>query len=170
MQCPHRIFCNKRMIEKMTAKWLKSLKMEPAKIVIKKSFWLLFNYLTCFNQFSHCNWASEAINFDVDQRSIISNLFFSFPAILILFLGLTSQIFATRTVNNFLSKSDQDRLQSVFQDGIKSNDLQSIYYSALNLKSSLQSQEKTEVCGRLAASYADSKLNVSNFSKLPQDF
>ncbi len=118
----------------------------------------IYNYLcSIFHQFfqSNCTRVFFYLTW------ILFNKFYSIfflAALLILLLGLT-QIFAARTVNNFLSKSDQERLQSVFQDGIKSNDLQSIYYSALNLKNSLKGPEKTEVCGRLSGSYGASKLN-----------
>lgn len=64
---------------------------------------------------------------------------------------------ASRTVNNFLSKSDQDRLRKVFLDGLDANDLQSTYYSVINLKSSLNENQKQGICGKLAAQYKDSK-------------
>lgn len=67
---------------------------------------------------------------------------------------------AARTINSHLSGSDLDRLNKVFLDGIKSNDLQSLYYSALNLKQ-LSSEEKASTCSQLLNLHAESKLNVS---------
>ena len=67
---------------------------------------------------------------------------------------------AARTINGHLSGSDIDRLTKVFADGIKSNDLQSIYYSAINLKE-IQSEDTNSVCQRLEKLHGESKLNVS---------
>lgn len=67
---------------------------------------------------------------------------------------------AARTINSHLSGSDLERLNKVFVDGIKSNDLQAVYYSALNLQQ-LSSDEKTSTCSRLLNLHAESKLNVS---------
>ena len=67
---------------------------------------------------------------------------------------------ATKTVGNFLSTADQQRLQQVFLDGLKSTDLQSIYYSSINLNS-ISAADKQGVCKKLAGFYADSKYNVS---------
>uniref|UniRef100_U5EVZ5 Dolichyl-diphosphooligosaccharide--protein glycosyltransferase subunit 2 n=1 Tax=Corethrella appendiculata TaxID=1370023 RepID=U5EVZ5_9DIPT len=63
-----------------------------------------------------------------------------------------------RTVVNHLSSADLDRLDKVFLDGFKSNDLQSIYYSSFNLKQ-ITPADKLATCKRLLASYSDSKLN-----------
>lgn len=67
---------------------------------------------------------------------------------------------ALRAIENHLSSDDNVRLNQVFVDGIKSNDLQAIYFSALNLKD-LSASEKTKVCERLVTLYTESKLNVS---------
>lgn len=67
---------------------------------------------------------------------------------------------ALRAIENHLSHEDNARLKQVFVDGIKSNDLQAIYFSSLNLKD-LSAKEKTDVCSRLATLHAESKLNVS---------
>lgn len=69
---------------------------------------------------------------------------------------------AAKTINSHLSDSDQQRLKKVFLDGIKSNDLQSIYYSALNLKD-VAKEIQTDACNRLANLHAETKLNVSFF-------
>lgn len=64
-------------------------------------------------------------------------------------------ISATQTIDNFLSKSDLQRLQQIFTDGLKSSDLQSIYYSAIN---SNNIPNKAELCKKLSGLYAESKL------------
>lgn len=67
---------------------------------------------------------------------------------------------AARTINGHLSGSDVDRLNKVFADGIKSNDLQSIYYSVVNLPQ-IKTEDSTSVCQRLQKLHSESKLNVS---------
>lgn len=67
---------------------------------------------------------------------------------------------ALRAIDNHLTSDDSVRLQQVFIDGFKSNDLQSIHFSASNLDD-LSSNEKTDVCSRLVDLHAESKLNVS---------
>ena len=47
-------------------------------------------------------------------------------------------------------------------DGLKSTDLQSIYYSVINLKS-IKNDEKTNICSRISNFAKDSKINVSLF-------
>lgn len=71
-----------------------------------------------------------------------------------------ASIDATRTVDNFFTKSDHQRLQQIFSEGIKSSDLQNIYYSVINSKN-IPADGKTALCKKLAGLYADSKLNVS---------
>lgn len=71
--------------------------------------------------------------------------------------GLTS----TRTVQQCLSDSDTARYSQVFVDGLKSNDLQSVYYSAINHNTATEA-EKKDVCKRLVALHTESKLNVSS--------
>uniref|UniRef100_A0A336MZ42 Dolichyl-diphosphooligosaccharide--protein glycosyltransferase subunit 2 n=1 Tax=Culicoides sonorensis TaxID=179676 RepID=A0A336MZ42_CULSO len=68
--------------------------------------------------------------------------------------GLSS----SRTVQQCLTEVDVTRYGQVFADGLKSSDLQSIYYSAINSKT-LSATEKKDVCKRLVALYSDSKLN-----------
>lgn len=46
-------------------------------------------------------------------------------------------------------------------DGLKSNDLQAVYYSSVNHKTASEA-EKKDVCKRLVGLYTDSKLNVSS--------
>lgn len=76
----------------------------------------------------------------------------------LLFLSIFVLGDAIRAIDNHLSADDITRLNQVFADGIKSNDLQSIYFSSLNLKD-ISAQEKTNVCNRLATLHAESKLN-----------
>lgn len=68
---------------------------------------------------------------------------------------------AARTINGHLNGSDLDRLNRVFLDGVKSNDLQSIFYSALYGKN-LNVNDVTSACQKLEKLHAESKLNVSN--------
>lgn len=68
---------------------------------------------------------------------------------------------ALKTINSHLDGDDQLRLNAVFQDGLKSSDLQSIYYSSLNLKD-LSKEQKAGSCSRINTLYAESKLNVSS--------
>lgn len=65
-----------------------------------------------------------------------------------------------RGIDNHLTNEDNVRLQQVFADGIKSNDLQAIYFSALNLND-LSATDKNEACQRLVNLHTESKLNVS---------
>ena len=64
-----------------------------------------------------------------------------------------------RRTHVIFSQEYQERLQQVFLDGFKSNDLQSIYYSSINLNS-IVAADKQGVCKKLAGFYADSKYNV----------
>lgn len=72
---------------------------------------------------------------------------------------------AARTINGHLSGGDLDRLNRVFQDGIKSNDLQTIFYSALYGKN-LDVTDVNGACQRLEKLHSESKLNVSIKTKL----
>lgn len=65
---------------------------------------------------------------------------------------------STRTVLNHLSSSDLQRLENVFTDGINSNDLQTIYYSAIN-NNKITKNEKDNVCKKVQQAYGESKLN-----------
>uniref|UniRef100_A0A1B0CEI4 Dolichyl-diphosphooligosaccharide--protein glycosyltransferase subunit 2 n=1 Tax=Lutzomyia longipalpis TaxID=7200 RepID=A0A1B0CEI4_LUTLO len=65
---------------------------------------------------------------------------------------------ADRTTSSYLSPTDE-RLQRVFLDGVKSSDLQTIYYSVLNYGSRLSSAEKEALCSRVKSLHAESKLN-----------
>lgn len=86
---------------------------------------------------------------------------FHFFAGFILFLSIFVYGNALKTINTHLDGDDQLRLKAVFHDGLKSNDLQSIFYSSLNLKD-LSKEQKAEACSRINTLYAESKLNVSS--------
>ena len=85
---------------------------------------------------------------------------FFFSAGFLLFLSIFVLGDALRAIENSLDSEDNARLQQVFVDGIKSNDLQGIYFSALNLKD-LSAAEKNAACERLVNLHTESKLNVS---------
>lgn len=86
-----------------------------------------------------------------------------FTASLTTLLLIASSGSATQTIDNFLSQSDLQRLQQTFTDGLKSTDIQSIYYSAINSKN-IPAATKTEVCKKLSGLYSESKLPDSEKS------
>lgn len=79
------------------------------------------------------------------------------------FLVLTCIVYvkAAKTIDTHLSATDLERLNKVFSDGLKSNDLQSIYYGAVNSKEIAAADVKQSICNRLPTLYTESKLNVS---------
>lgn len=85
---------------------------------------------------------------------------FHFLAGFILFSSIFVFGSALKTINSHLDGDDQLRLNVVFNDGLKSNDLQSIFYSSLNLKN-LSKEQKAGACSRMNTLHAESKLNVS---------
>lgn len=95
----------------------------------------------------------------MQTRNFIDLLLLFFTGIFML-LAAFAYSEAARTINSHLSESDLERLNKVFVDGIDSNDLQAVYYSAVNLKQ-LTSATKTSTCSRLLSLHAESKLNVS---------
>uniref|UniRef100_A0A1L8E1D4 Dolichyl-diphosphooligosaccharide--protein glycosyltransferase subunit 2 n=1 Tax=Nyssomyia neivai TaxID=330878 RepID=A0A1L8E1D4_9DIPT len=78
--------------------------------------------------------------------------------LLFLILHLWCFCSGDRTTSNYLSATDE-RLQRVFLDGVKSSDLQTIYYSVLNYGSRLATAEKEALCTRVKSLHAESKLN-----------
>lgn len=58
--------------------------------------------------------------------------------------------------------TDISRLEKVFEDGIQSNDLQTIFYSARHSKS-LTKDEEAAACKKLLTAFSESKLNVCIF-------
>lgn len=67
-------------------------------------------------------------------------------------------------INNHLTGDDRLRLRELFFSGIKSNNLQAIYYSALNLKDVTDEDEKSKVCSRLISLHNESKFEVCKLS------
>uniref|UniRef100_A0A1A9WP29 Dolichyl-diphosphooligosaccharide--protein glycosyltransferase subunit 2 n=1 Tax=Glossina brevipalpis TaxID=37001 RepID=A0A1A9WP29_9MUSC len=77
---------------------------------------------------------------------------------LALLLNATGVNCATNNaVDSHLSSKDLQRLQKVFADGIVSNDLQSIFYSSLNIEPT-SDLERNKVCQRLFKLHTASKL------------
>lgn len=66
---------------------------------------------------------------------------------------LISAVWTTRTVSKFITPLEQDRYQKIFAEGLRSNDLQAVYFSSANVAST------QEYCPRLSTVYAESKLN-----------
>lgn len=66
---------------------------------------------------------------------------------------LISAVWTTRTVSKFITPLEQDRYQKIFAEGLRSNDLQAVYFSSANVAST------QEYCARLSTVYAESKLN-----------
>lgn len=83
-------------------------------------------------------------------------------AVIVLLLAIVSIVNATRTIDNFLAKPDHQRLQQIFADGLKSSDLQSVYYSVISSKA-IPANEKANLCKKLEDLHSESKLNVSYY-------
>ncbi|XP_308231.5 dolichyl-diphosphooligosaccharide--protein glycosyltransferase subunit 2 [Anopheles gambiae] len=62
-----------------------------------------------------------------------------------------------RTVSSHLTAQDQERFAKVFSEGLKSNDLQSLYYASANV--ALPAGDVTSTCKRLFMLHSESKLN-----------
>uniref|UniRef100_A0A6E8VUA2 Dolichyl-diphosphooligosaccharide--protein glycosyltransferase subunit 2 n=1 Tax=Anopheles coluzzii TaxID=1518534 RepID=A0A6E8VUA2_ANOCL len=62
-----------------------------------------------------------------------------------------------RTVSSHLTAQDQERFAKVFSEGLKSNDLQSLYYASANV--ALPAGDVTSTCKRLFTLHGESKLN-----------
>lgn len=84
--------------------------------------------------------------------------FFFFTALLLLVAGcLASVALSARTVSKYITAQDQDRYGKIFAEGLKSTDLQAVYFSTAN---GVSAGDKTaEACKRLVAVYGESKLN-----------
>lgn len=65
-------------------------------------------------------------------------------------------------VNDSLNGDDRLRIQELFQNGIKSSNLEAIYYSAVNIKDLLNEDDKLKVCSRLQNLHSESKFDVSH--------
>uniref|UniRef100_A0A2M3YZ40 Dolichyl-diphosphooligosaccharide--protein glycosyltransferase subunit 2 n=1 Tax=Anopheles braziliensis TaxID=58242 RepID=A0A2M3YZ40_9DIPT len=79
----------------------------------------------------------------------------------ILFLLAATTCFAAtptqRTVSVHLTAQDQDRFDKVFSEGLKSSDLQSLYYTSANVP--LPAGDAASTCKRLLTVHGESKLN-----------
>lgn len=73
-------------------------------------------------------------------------------------LSLSSTTLGARTVQDYLGQRDIRRLHKVFNDGLKLNDLQAVYYSSLNIQN-LDTKASVDLCSKLHSLYEDSKLN-----------
>lgn len=101
------------------------------------------------------------LNVFLNLKHFLINVFFIFFFTgFLLFLSIFVFTNALRAIDNSLSSDDNARLKQVFLDGFKSNDIQAVYFGALNLKE-LSAQEKNSACSRLPSLYSESKLNVS---------
>ncbi|XP_065086141.1 dolichyl-diphosphooligosaccharide--protein glycosyltransferase subunit 2 [Ochlerotatus camptorhynchus] len=67
---------------------------------------------------------------------------------------LVSSVWTTRTVSKYITPADQDRYQKIFTDGLKSSDLQAVYFSSVNV-----ADKSPDACSRLDAVYLESKFN-----------
>ncbi|XP_016947438.1 dolichyl-diphosphooligosaccharide--protein glycosyltransferase subunit 2 [Drosophila biarmipes] len=65
---------------------------------------------------------------------------------------------SARTVDSHLGQKDLSRLQKVFVDGFGSSDLQSIFFSSLNIQLT-DATQKEPLCKKIATLHAESKLN-----------
>lgn len=63
-----------------------------------------------------------------------------------------------RVIDDHLSDADLQRLQSVFQDGLTSSDIQTVYYGAVNTKT-IDAPAKKATCEHITKLYKESKLN-----------
>ncbi|EDW48359.1 dolichyl-diphosphooligosaccharide--protein glycosyltransferase subunit 2 [Drosophila sechellia] len=65
---------------------------------------------------------------------------------------------SSRTVDSHLGQKDLSRLQKVFVDGFGSSDLQSIFFSSLNIQLT-DATQKEPLCKKIATLHSESKLN-----------
>lgn len=66
---------------------------------------------------------------------------------------------STKTIDSHLSNADLERLDKVFNEGLQSNDIQSIYYGTQHLAD--LKKKHAELCPKVAQLYKESKMNVS---------
>lgn len=71
--------------------------------------------------------------------------------------GLAVPSSTQRTVSNHLTTQDHERFAKVFGEGLKSNDLQSLYYASVN--AALPVGDVVSTCKRLFLLHSESKLN-----------
>uniref|UniRef100_A0A182RFP5 Dolichyl-diphosphooligosaccharide--protein glycosyltransferase subunit 2 n=1 Tax=Anopheles funestus TaxID=62324 RepID=A0A182RFP5_ANOFN len=72
-------------------------------------------------------------------------------------VGFAASATTQRTVSSHLTAQDQERFAKVFSEGLKSNDLQSLYYASANV--ALPAGDVTSTCKRLFTLHGESKLN-----------
>ncbi|XP_050073129.1 dolichyl-diphosphooligosaccharide--protein glycosyltransferase subunit 2 [Anopheles maculipalpis] len=77
--------------------------------------------------------------------------------IVLLSTGLAIPSATQRTVSNHLTTQDKERFAKVFDEGLKSNDLQSLYYASVNV--ALPAGDAVSTCKRLLSLHRESKLN-----------
>lgn len=75
-------------------------------------------------------------------------------AIVLLGCCLVSSVWTARTVSRFVTPADQDRYQKIFADGLRSQDLQAVYFSSVNVV-----DKAPDACSRLDMVYLESKFN-----------
>lgn len=80
-----------------------------------------------------------------------------FTGVLSLVLLALAGTWAAPSVVNHISSADQARFDEIFSEGLRSRDIQSIYYSTLSDKSTRG--ETKVVCLQLIETYTESKLN-----------
>ncbi|XP_053675449.1 dolichyl-diphosphooligosaccharide--protein glycosyltransferase subunit 2 [Anopheles nili] len=71
--------------------------------------------------------------------------------------GFAATTAPQRTVTSHLTAQDQQRFTKIFDEGLKSTDLQSLYYSSVNV--ALPAGDVASACKRLFALHTESKLN-----------
>ncbi|XP_058460831.1 dolichyl-diphosphooligosaccharide--protein glycosyltransferase subunit 2 [Malaya genurostris] len=76
--------------------------------------------------------------------------------ILLLIGCLISTAWTAKTVSKYITQLEQDRYRSIFNEGLKSNDLQAVYYASANVAATEKTQE---TCKGLTKVYEESKLN-----------
>jgi len=95
---------------------------------------------------------------------LIIVVFLNFAVVfLILALGWSQNIEASsRTVTSYIDGNDLKRFQQVFIDAFDSNDLQGVYYAAMNIEPN-SVNEKQILCKKIFKLHDQSKLKVSVF-------
>ncbi|XP_055628347.1 dolichyl-diphosphooligosaccharide--protein glycosyltransferase subunit 2 [Toxorhynchites rutilus septentrionalis] len=69
---------------------------------------------------------------------------------------LISAVWTARTVSKHITPQEQDRYQKIFAEGLKSGDLQSLYFSSANV---VAADKTPEACKKLNNVYGESKFN-----------
>ncbi|XP_058056009.1 dolichyl-diphosphooligosaccharide--protein glycosyltransferase subunit 2 [Anopheles bellator] len=85
------------------------------------------------------------------------NLFGLITLVSLIGTSLAASPTTQRTVATHLTAQDQERFAKVFSEGLKSNDLQSLFFTSSNVK--LPANDVVGTCKRLLTLHAESKLN-----------